>query len=157
MKTLIAPFVNVIILVCFLIYYCRKPLREFVKSRHSFIRDELQRVAEQLRLAQTQYDEFSAKLKAMETEIGQLRQLAQQDGDAMKLKILNDGRRVSGAVVTQARAAAASLFDDLKDEITRELSARVLVRAEAILQQRLQPEDRVQLRKEFVNNMEKLS
>ena len=154
MTALIAPTVNFVFLVVLLVVYCRKPLREFVAARHRTTRDELHRVAEQLRKAQEQYDEFSAKLAAMQAEITQLREQSRQDAEAMKLKITLEGKRVAESVRAGARVSAATMLDDLRSQITRELSARVLSRAEAIVAEQLKDSDRERLRKDFARELE---
>jgi len=154
MHSLVVPLINLSILIAVLVYYLRAPLKAFIKIRHESVRDELERVAEQLKLAQEKYDEFSAKLKAMQAEIVVLRDQARQDGEAIKLRLVNDGKRVSVAIVMDAKAAAEALIEDLRISLKRELAASVLSRAELLVLGRLTSEDRKRFRLDFSKQVE---
>ena len=157
MHTLIAPAINFFILIGLLVYFLRQPLADFVRSRHETTRDELSRVADQLKSAQEKYDEFTAKLKAMQAEIGILREQARQDGEAIRLKLVADGRRVSATVVADAKEAAVALQEEVRLDLRRELALRVVSRAETMIRSRLTSEDRVRIRGDFVHDLEALA
>ena len=68
METLIAPAFNLAILLAVLFYYLKTPLKHFLQDRHNLIAKELEDVRSILRSAQEKYDEFSAKIKAVDTK-----------------------------------------------------------------------------------------
>ncbi|MEO7161632.1 MAG: hypothetical protein ABI041_01810, partial [Bdellovibrionia bacterium] len=74
METLFAPSFNLLILIAFMVYKLNKPVKEFVSLRHKTIRDDIHSVKQELQLAQEKYDEFSARLKAIDAEIVTLRE-----------------------------------------------------------------------------------
>jgi F0F1-type ATP synthase membrane subunit b/b' len=111
-------------------------------------------VRNSLRQAQENFDEFSAKLKAVDVEIGALREQAKQDALLIKQKIQGDARRVAATVVADARDSAGALFSDLKGQLSSELGARVLDRAETLLRERLTGDDRARIRQEFSKQVE---
>lgn len=154
MEHLIAPAVNVLILIGILFYYLREPTKTYVHSRHLSIRDELQRVTEQLRTAQKQYDEFSSKLKAIDAEVQALRNQAKQDAQSLRVKVLAEAAKHASSIVSDAKLAASNVFTDLKVELRRELGTRVLERAEAMLRERLTQDDRTRIRHDFSRQME---
>jgi F-type H+-transporting ATPase subunit b len=154
MSELIAPFINLLILVGILVYYTRHPIKKSVQDRHTGLRDELTRVRDLLRQAQEQYNEFSSKLKAIEAETTALRQQAIQDAEAAKQRIVNDAQRMSMGISSDARKAAESLYGELKTQLASEIGGRVLERAEAILRDRLTGDDRARIRKEFSTQVE---
>lgn len=154
MSELLAPTVNLIILLSFLVYKLRKPLAEFVHQRHSTLRDELGHVDELLRQAQEKYDEFTAKLRAIETEATSLREQARQDGRTAKLKLLSEAQKASSQIVADAREAAAGLFSELKGQLYHEFGQKILERAESIMRDRLTGDDRARIRREFSAQVE---
>lgn len=154
MQTLIAPLINLVILVAVLVYYCRHPLREFVRQRHHTLRDQILNVRKELGSAQEKYEEFSAKLKTIDSEIAVLREQARQDAQGAKQRAASEAQRFSANVVSDARATSAQLYDDLKEQLYQELSVRALMRAEAILNGRLTGDDKVRLRQEFSMELE---
>lgn len=156
METLVAPIVNFSILVGILVFKLRAPIRAFVTQRHHSIREEIQTVRHQFQQAQEKYDEFSAKLKAIGAEISVLREQSKQDTSAMKQRIISEGRRISGTIVSDANNSANGLFAELKGQLYFELSSRVLDRAEVILKSRLTGDDRARIRQEFSSQVESI-
>jgi hypothetical protein len=57
--------------------------------------------------------------------------------------------------VTDAKTSANALYSDLRGQLYADLSAEVLERAEGILRERLTGDDRVRIRKEFSNQLER--
>jgi F0F1-type ATP synthase membrane subunit b/b' len=154
MQTLIAPLINLVILLGVLAYYLRGPLKEFAKTRSVSIRDELKTVHEQLERAQQKNLEFTSKLKAMGAEISALKTQALQDAQAAKVRISADAQKASANIITDARNAAVTLYTEFKGQIYSELGNRVLDRAEALLRERLTGDDRARIRQEFTHSIQ---
>jgi F0F1-type ATP synthase membrane subunit b/b' len=156
MNELILPFINLLILIGVLAYYLRAPLRAFVLERHTTLRDELRRVRDLLANAKARYDEFTAKLKAMEAEIQSLRDQARQDAATAKSKILAEAQALSATIVSDARRSAQGLYGQLKSELFVQAGQRVLDRAEELLRERLTGDDRARIRHEFSAQVERV-
>ncbi|MGK5083647.1 ATP synthase F0 subunit B [Bdellovibrionota bacterium FG-1] len=154
MSDLIYPFINFSILIAVLVVYLREPIRVFVRTRHENLRDELQRVRDLLVQAQSKYDEFSGKLKAMDAEIQTMREQAKQDGVAAQNRLLAEAQRLSATIISDSRAASGGLYSQLRHELITDVGLRVLSRAEAILHERLTGDDRVRIRQEFSTQVE---
>jgi F-type H+-transporting ATPase subunit b len=154
MQTLIAPFINLVILLSLLAYYLRQPLKDFARNRSVSIRDELNQVRTQLQTAQQKHAEFSSKLKAMDAEIAGLKTQATQDAQQMKGRIVAEAQKQSSNIVTDARNAAVTLYSEFKGQVYSELANRVLDRAETILRERLTGDDRARITKEFTHQVE---
>jgi F0F1-type ATP synthase membrane subunit b/b' len=154
MQTLIAPFINLLILVGVLVFYLREPLKVFAETRHHTIREDLESVRNQLRAAQEKHAEFSAKLRAVDAEVNGIKSQMVQDAQAMKSRIVAEAQKLSGNVIEDARHASAVLYTEFKSSLYSELGSRVLDRAEAILKERLTGDDRARIRKEFSSQVE---
>lgn len=154
MQTLIAPFINLLILVGLLVFYLRKPLRVFAETRHNTIREDLESVRNQLRSAQEKHAEFSAKLRAVDAEVSGIKSQMIQDAQAMKSRIVAEAQKLSGNVIQDAKHASTVLYTEFKSSLYSELGARVLDRAEAILKERLTGDDRARIRNEFSSQVE---
>ncbi|MGZ3688014.1 MAG: F0F1 ATP synthase subunit B family protein [Bdellovibrionota bacterium] len=152
--TLKAPFFNFFCLVAILVWKLRKPLGDFVHSRHLLLRDELMHVREQLRIAQDKYDEFSAKLKAIDAEISSLREQSKRDAQAARQRVSAEARKLAATIVSDARESAQALFEELRGQLFSELGTRILTRAEALLRERLTGDDRARIRQEFSRQLE---
>jgi F-type H+-transporting ATPase subunit b len=154
METLIAPLINLLILVGMLVFFLRKPLRTFVEARHHTIRESLDSVHKELRSAQEKHAEFSAKLRAVDAEVSGLKAQIAQDAQAMKSRIVAEAQKLSSNVIEDAKHASAVLYTEFKSSLYSELGARVLDRAEAILKDRLTGDDRARMRKELSTQVE---
>lgn len=156
MATLVWPAINLAVLVGIIGYLTRKPLKQFMKERRENVGAELIRVRELLQSARAKYDEFTAKLKAVDAEVTSLKAQIQSDATASKDRIVSSARSSSGAIVSDAKANADSVFKDLKNDLRAELGGRVIDRAEAILVDRLTGDDRARIRQEFSTEVEQI-
>lgn len=154
METLIAPTFNFLILLGILGYYLREPCRKFITDRHRFLRDEVERVAAQLKEAQDQLEEFSAKLKALNTEVASLKEQAVQDGKNMRLRILSEARKANAFIVGEAQAASQTLFEELRLELHQTFADRVIKKTEDFLKNKLTGDDRLRIYQEFSTQVE---
>lgn len=154
MSELISPTFNLAVLIGLMVYYLREPLKQFVTGRHVELRDELGRVRDLLQKAKVQYEEFNAKLGALDAEVAALRNQATQDAQAARQRILSEAQKLSANIATDARHSAEALYADLKDNLYTELGAAVLERTEKVLRERLTGEDRVRIQKEFSAQVE---
>lgn len=156
MESLLAPAINFFLLVGFLAYKLKQPLRNFVKQRHDNLKNEILSVADQLKQAQEKYNEFSVKLKSVSAEVATLREQARQDSATMKQKILADARRTATNVVSDSKNIAEGLYQQLQGQLYTELSLQVLNRAETILRERLTGADHARIREEFSRQVERV-
>lgn len=154
MSTLIAPLFNFFLLVALLVYLLREPIRGYVKQRQVSMGEAVQRVRQMLREAQEQYDEFSAKLKAIDAEVASLREQSRQDAQASRNRIIGEAQRMSSLIVSDARISAENVYRDLKTRLRAELASRVLERVELLVKERLTGDDRAKIRQEFSAQVE---
>lgn len=155
MGTLIAPFFNVIALLAALVYFLRKPLADFVTSRHHSIGEALKGAREALSAAKSGSEQLAARLATLDHEIAKLRSAAQAEAVKTRGLVLTAAKQLSQTIVTDANAAALALNQEFRGELRRELADRALARAETRLRDRLTGEDRARFRSEFSSLVEK--
>jgi F-type H+-transporting ATPase subunit b len=156
MKLLLIQAFNTAILLFILIRQLKEPLRSFVATRHSTIRDELAQVSEQLAGSKIRFEEFSAKLRAIDAEVASLRAQAKQDAQNMKTRTLADAQRLASSIVADSKVSAQGLYAELRSQLRTELAEKVVDRAEALLRDRLTGDDRVRIRREFSKQVERI-
>lgn len=156
MSSLFAPFVNFAILVGFLVYKLRQPVKDYVAGRHQTIREEISTVQEQLKTSQEKFDEFSAKLKAIDAELASLKEQGKQDALAIQQRLIADGQRIASLIISDSRTAAGHLYHELRGQLYSDLSHHVLERAEKLLRDRLTGDDRARIRQEFSYQVESI-
>ncbi|MBY0469848.1 ATP synthase F0 subunit B [bacterium] len=149
MITLLIPALNLFALLAILFFYTRKPIVEFVKTRHSTVQTDLEQVTQQLHQAQEQFEEFSSKLKAIDAEVASMREQAKQDAETMKGRIVSDAKKLSGVILSDAKSTAEAVITDLKSELIREYAIKVLDKAEITLKERLTGDEKKRIQQEF--------
>lgn len=155
MQTLIIPAINFFVLVGLLVYFLRRPVRDYVTGRHAQLRDEVAEVRTLLERSQQQFDQFSGKLRAMDAEVSALRAQSETSAREMAARVTAEAERLSKTLVADAKVAASSMSDDLRKELRTELASRVVTQAESLLTARLTGDDRIRIRKEFSSELER--
>jgi len=156
MEALIPQLINFSILVGILVWKLAGPVKNFVAQRAQDVGSDIRATADQLQRAQSQLAEFSSKLKAVDAEITLLKQEAKSEAAQIQERITNEARRLSDQVVRDANSRKESLISEARSRLASELAMKVVDRAEAVLKGRLTGDDRVRLRKEFSNQLERL-
>ena len=156
MKELILPAVNLGLLVAFFTYKLKTPVRDFIRVRAQTIRQAIQDARDLLATAQAKYQEFSAKLKAIDSEVTSLQAGARKDAEDRSARIVSGAKQLSGVILSDARSISQGLFEELRSDLRVELGRKVIERAERMLQQKLTGDDRVRLRREFSINLERV-
>lgn len=154
MESLFPKFLNLVILVSILVYYTRAPFKAFIFERHQSMKDELEKTQAQLSEAQKKFQEFSARLQAMDAEIAQLVQQSRQDAEASKVRILTEAKKMSDSIIIDAKKASEGMLAEFKDQIRSEFANQVLVRAETLLRGKLTGDDRLRIVKDFSKQVE---
>jgi F0F1-type ATP synthase membrane subunit b/b' len=135
----------------------RQPVRQFTLDRHHSISKELVEVREQLRTAQEKYNEFTGKLKSVDSETKALREQTQQEAIALKQRIQTEARHMSTVLVADAKSSSQNLFVELKEQLYHELMGRVIERTEKVVRDRITGADKDRISREFSLQLEKLS
>lgn len=149
MGSLFAPALNLGILLAILFYYLKGPFKNYVQSRHTLIRNDLGQVRELLRVAQERYEEFSAKLKAVDVEIASVRERSQQEAEQLRGRIVSHAKQAAGSILIEAKFRAESLVSESRDQLRAELGQNVVNQAERLIQNLLTGDDRARIRREF--------
>lgn len=155
MGTLIWPFINLTVLLGGLVYYLRKPLQEFVQTRHQMIRDRLQTVQKEMQQARARYQEVSQKLEQIDPEIRKLKNQYEQEAQQNRDQLLDRTRKICQMTLKDAQAQSRSMLENLKTETRNEISSQVIQRTVELLKEKLTGADRERFRKEFSREMEK--
>lgn len=156
MLKLILSYINLAILVAVLVKLVGPRFKIYVRERHETIKKNLETNRLRMREAKAQYDDFSSKLKVVTQEADALRSQIQREAQDISARQISNAKTVTGAMIADARQAAQSLLQDFKQELKAEAGARIVSRAEEALRQKLSADDRVRIRKEFSQSLEKM-
>ncbi|MBC7384650.1 MAG: ATP synthase F0 subunit B [Cryobacterium sp.] len=151
---LIYPLINFAILVAGLVYFLRKPLKDFVLDRHATLRDEIERVHAKLREAQKRYAEYSQRLSTMDAEVASLTQQIREEVESSRVRIVTEAKRAADQIVIDSKRTSESMIHEFRDQIRAELANQVILRTEVHLRSRITGEVREQMTKDFSKQVE---
>lgn len=149
METLLLPFLNFVVLVGLVVYFVRKPIKNFVTGRHRTIRDTVREVRARLTKSQADFEEFSAKLNAVSAEEASIREQALREGREARDRVLQFAKDRAATLVGDAKESARHAATDLKAALRTDFVEKVVGRTEQILREKLTHDDSLRLRKEF--------
>lgn len=149
MNPLVISALNLGILVTFLFVKLRTPIKGFVSQRHDQLRNELEEVRNRLAAAQKSYEDYAAKLKAVQTEVRMMQDEARSSALAASKELIMRSEGASKQIVENAQRMKSGFYDDLKSNLRKDLSDTIIAQAESRLRSKLTGDDRARLRKQF--------
>ncbi len=149
--------INFTLFVVLMVYVLRRPLRAFLQARCETFEAMLVESQKAHRDAELKFKDYESRLIRLESEIAELRKIAQEEGEKDR-----------AAIVEQAKGYAAKLRLDTRRMISQELRTSkellkgttidlAIVLAERMLRQQLKPADHAKLVKGYVQRLEQLN
>lgn len=156
MEKLLFSFLNLSILLVFMVVKLKGPLRDFVANRQKDVAGELESVRSQLQKAQADFEQVTGKLQAVGAEVAAIREHLLGEATQTKNKMIAEASRSAGAMTSDAKAASEHLFGDLKVQLYARLLGSVLAKAEGLMSERLTGDDKLRINQEFSNQVVRL-
>jgi F0F1-type ATP synthase membrane subunit b/b' len=157
MSSLMPIVFNFALFVVGLFILLRKPVREMVELRHFQLKDEVERVQNQLVESQRQLEEFETRSKTMDQERSGMIAFAKTEAEKQALKVINDAHRITKGIEADAGETAAGLRNQAVLELKNAFAAKVISKAELSLKSKLTGDDRVRILKDFSGKLEGMS
>jgi F-type H+-transporting ATPase subunit b len=148
------PAVNLVILVAVLVYFARKPIRDYFASRRSEIQSELKGAAEQLSEAEATYSKWQRRLVDLEAELQEIRATSSQRAEAERDKILSDAQATAERIRRDASVAVEMEFRRAREELREEATQLAIELATERLEREVTDADRDRLLDEFIDRIE---
>jgi F-type H+-transporting ATPase subunit b len=151
MQAFVWPAVNLVILMAVLVYFARKPLRDYFDKRRSEIQSDLQTAADQLATAETTYANWQRRMIDLDGELNEIRATSRQRAEAERERIIADAR-VSAERIRRDATAAVELELRRAREILREEAEQLAIElAGERLTREVTDTDRDRLIDEFID------
>jgi F-type H+-transporting ATPase subunit b len=152
---LVWPVLNLAILLAALVYFGRRPIRDFFEARHGRIREELDSAARALSEAESRYAEWRRRLAALEAELARIRTQARERAEAEREHLLAGAAAATERVRADARAAVDQELRRAREELRREAAELAIELAAETLRARLTAGDHTRLLDEFIETIER--
>ena len=152
--TLVWHAVNLAVLLAVLIYLLREPIRDFLATRRRDIEQNLERAAAVLREAEERLAEWKRRMARLDTEIAEIRRLAEERAQAERQRILADAAAAAARIRRDGAAAVEQEERRARDALRKEAADLAIELAGELLRQQVTEADRARLAEEFIERME---
>jgi F-type H+-transporting ATPase subunit b len=148
------PFVNFSLLVGILVFFTRKPFKEFFKSRTEKIENSIKEATEAKAIAEKTLAEVRDRLKNTEQETGQIIEAARKTGEKEKEALIAEGEHIKQKIVEQAKASIEFELEKAKQSLKSEAALLALEAAEKEISSRLGSGEQEKLIDEYIKKIE---
>lgn len=148
------PVVNFAILIVVLVYFGRKPAREFFKNRTEMIEKSLKEATEAKEIAQKTLLEVQNRLKNTDKEIEQILDATRQSGEKEKEAIIAEGERLKEKIIEQAKANIDFELQKAKEKIKSDAALLALELAEKQIREKLGQKEQEALIDDYIKRLE---
>lgn len=154
-KAYLWPVINFVILLAVLIFAVKKAdLKGFFKKRTELIEQSLKEAREAKELAQKALAEVEARLKLKDKEIEDIVSSAKESGDMEKIRLTEEGVKLSEKILQQAKVNIEFEVKRAKEEIKGEAVEIAIELAEKKLKEKLTRDEQLKLLEESLTKIE---
>jgi F-type H+-transporting ATPase subunit b len=153
LQNFIWPAVNLVILLAVLVYFSRKPLRDYFDKRRSDIAGELKSSADQLATAESTYAKWQRRTADLEGELNEIRATSRQRAEAERERIIQDARATAERIRRDATTAIELELRRAREILREEATQLAIELAGERLSREVTEADRDRLIDEFIDRI----
>jgi len=156
-RTLLYAAINFFILAGLLVYFLRKPAKEFFASRSTLIKTTIDQATALKAQADQKYRDYEGRMKGIEAEMKGLVEQLKQDGELERKKILEQAERQVLSLKDTTERVLSQELRKAKEELKREATNLASEMAEKLVRENITPQDQNRIVEQYLQKMEKLS
>jgi F-type H+-transporting ATPase subunit b len=145
--------VNFGIIAAVVVYYTRKPIRDFFANRSAEIAKSMADSKETRERAVAALADMERKIKEMEAETGRMVADAQARGEKDKQALIEEGRKVAQDVQAQVKQGIELELQKARAALATEASLLSLELAEGSIKSKISSQDHERIIKEYVTKV----
>ncbi|HXY54103.1 MAG TPA: ATP synthase F0 subunit B [Nitrospirota bacterium] len=145
--------VNFGIIAAIVIYFTRKPIRDFFKNRSVEIAKAMQESKEARERAIAALEAMERKIKDVEAETNKLIAEAQSRGEKDRQAIIEEGKKVVADIQAQVKQGIDIEVQKAKNELAVEASLLSIDLAEGRIKEKISSQDHERIVKEYIAKM----
>lgn len=145
--------VNFAIIASVVVYFSRKPIRDFFANRTAEIAKAMQDSNDARERAVAALADLERKIKEMEAETGRMVADAQVRGEKDKKALVEEGRKVAQDVEAQVKQGIESELHKAKSALAAEASLLALDLAEGRIKQKINTQDHERIVREYITRV----
>ena len=131
-----------------------RPLREFVKTRHLTIKNDLEEAAKLKAAAQEKLHEYEQRIAGIDKEIADLVAQVRAEAEAEKQRIVAQAAEQAKRLAADAEAQIKTELSRARARLRKEAVEAAVATAESLLREKLSADDQKKLAERFVGELE---
>lgn len=148
------PVINFAILAFILVFFGRKPAKDYFKKRTEIIEQSLKEAKEAKELAQKTLEEVRARLGNTDREIAEILEAAKKSGEREKSELIAEGERLKEKIIEQAKANIEFELQKAKETIKSDAALMALELAEKQIKEKLGKKEQEALVDDYIKRLE---
>jgi F-type H+-transporting ATPase subunit b len=145
--------VNFAIIAAIVVYFSRKPIRDFFKNRSLEIAKAMQESREARERAVAALAEMERKIKDLEAETNRLIEDARARGEKDKQALIDEGRKMVSDIDAQVKQGVDIEVQKAKSALQAEASTLAVDLAEKSIKENISPKDHERIVKEYITKV----
>jgi F-type H+-transporting ATPase subunit b len=145
--------VNFAIIASVVVYFMRKPVRDFFKNRSAEIAKAMQESKETRERAVAALADMERKIKELEAETARLVADAQARGEKDKQALIEEGKKVAQDIQVQAKQGIDIEVQKAKTALAAEASLLSLDLAEGRIKEKISKQDHERIVKDYISKV----
>jgi F-type H+-transporting ATPase subunit b len=145
--------VNFGIIAAVVIYFMRKPVRDFFANRTAEIAKAMQESREARERAAAALAEMEHKIKELEAETAKMVADAKERGEKDRQALIDEGRKVAADVQAQVKQGIDIEVQKAKASLAEEASLLSVDLAEGKIRKTISPQDHERIVKEYISKV----
>ena len=154
LNDIVYPWINFIILLALLIYFLKNPAKDFFLARSKKIAQEIEQAAHEKHDAEARYLNYDRRLKNIGTEMDALLQTLKKEGELARQKIVEEAQSSSKRIEEISRWIVNQEIRKAKESLKEKAVQIIAERAEQLVKDKLQAQDRQTLMDKALNKLE---
>lgn len=154
MNDIVYPWINFIILLSLLIYFLRKPAKEFFLARSKKVAEEIEQAAHEKHEAEALYLNYDRRLKNIESEMDKLLQSLKAEGELAREKIVDEAKKSAKRIEETTHWIINQEIRKAKESLKEKAVQIIAERAEQLVKENLQAQDRKNLMDKSIQKLE---
>ncbi len=142
---IVYPLINFGILLFVLIYFLKKPAKEFFLARSKTLAEDIEKAAHEKQEVEAVFKSYEQRLANIDQEIASLTQNFKNEGELLKQKIIEEAGKSAKHIEEVARWVSNHELNKAREDLKAEMADRVLQLTQKMMEKNLEPADRQKL------------
>lgn len=144
---------NFTVLAVALYFILRKPVSQALQGRIQGIRDELSDLEAKKKEAEKQLAQYNERLSLLDKESEEIVESYIQQGKDAQARILEQAKASAEKLEAQAKRQIENAFQQAREQVQGEILGQVLVKAEAMIKEKISAEDQENLVNDYLEKV----